>query len=95
MIVEWVYKIKMRLRAFIIMQSLRPSAPLWLFFVSVIESSIFRVSVPLGPFTVKTPALTDASTPLGTAMGCFPMRLMLDVSYECRRVRNSYTRPNF
>jgi len=35
------------------------------------------VSVPFEPFTVSTPSVNDASTPLGIATGCFPSRLIL------------------
>jgi len=78
MIVEWVYKIKMRLRAFIIMQSLRPSAPLWLFFVSVIESSIFPIPPDVMLITMvvsgyerpyRLAGLTTAGSVLGGVIG--------------------------
>ncbi|MDP3989058.1 MAG: VTT domain-containing protein [bacterium] len=43
MIIEWLYRSKVRLRDLTLAQALRPGAAKWLFFFSVIESSVFPV----------------------------------------------------
>ncbi|MDP2668760.1 MAG: YqaA family protein [bacterium] len=53
MIVEFMYRSKVRLKEWMLSLMLRPSAPCWLFFFSVIESSVF----PIPPDVLLTPMI--------------------------------------